>query len=301
MRKKINQTKPTATLLLLAAVVVFSTVFLAGCGSTDDGQISKELPILKAGYSQYPYPPLHYSDSNGELVGFDIDLAREAADIMNVEIEFVPINWAEGVEALESGDVDMLWGGLERASLDEHKVKFTKSYLRSNIVLLMNVDRDYAEFKDLQGLSVCALNFTAAFNYLKVYNRDVIKSQRSFTPPEYQNLMDSLSSGEFDCMITDTSFASFFLKEHRGETYKMSDTVMGSNYAVAVRIDDTELFDQLQAALDELEADGTIDSLSEKWVELGPYQPVESDETDEPDDEGQAGDEAGDEADEPVE
>jgi len=220
---------------------------------------------LKAGYSKYPYPPIHYIDNNGELIGFDIDLARAAGEIMNATIEFVPIDWSDRAELLESDEIDMLWGGLERATLDERKVKFTKSYLRSNIVLLMNDDRDYAKFEDLQGLDVCALNFTPAFYYLQVYNRDVIKSRRSYTPPNYSELFGKIASGDYDCMITDTSFASFYQRAS-GTQYKISDVVLASNYAVAVKIENTKLFDSLQNALDQLEADGTIADLRDKWI-----------------------------------
>lgn len=251
-------------ILCILAVIIIGALFVLFGPLAD--KINADKPMqLKIGQSKFDYPPMHYYD-NGELVGFDIDLANAAAELMNAEIEFVPIDWSASTDALESGEVDVLWGGLERASLDESKVKFTKSYLSANIVLLMPEDRNYAQFSDLQGLQVCALNFTPAFSYLKAYNRDVIKSKRSFTPPEYQELMDSLSSGEFDCMIADENFASFFLKANSGEVYNISNIILGASYAAAVRIDDTKLFDLLQAALDELQANGTIDKLKGKWI-----------------------------------
>ncbi|MCL1809998.1 MAG: ABC transporter substrate-binding protein [Clostridiales bacterium] len=281
MSNNTKQKKTTTMLLCMIAAIVIAAVFLFSCEAPQDNQNGTP-SVIKVGYSKYPYPPLHYTGGNGELVGFDIELAHEAAGIMDAEIEFVPINWSENLEALESGEVDMLWGGLERASLDEGIVKFTKSYLRSDIVLLMTEDRDYTEWSDLQGLNVCALNFTPAFHYLQVYSRDVIKSKRSFTPPEYQSLMNSLSSGEFDCMIADTSFVSFFLKENSSETYKVN-TVFGSNYAVGLSVANTELFEKLQAALDELEADGTIDRLKTKWIGLEVYQQTDQQENQEVD------------------
>jgi len=257
--------KTRIIIVCIVTVVVIATCFFLFFNPFSN-LFSSNKPIqIKVGHSMFDYPPLHYRDSS-MLVGFDIELAEAVANIINAEIEFVPIDWSNSMEILEAGEVDVLWGGLERASLDESRVRFTRSYLSSNIVLLMPADRDYSEFADLEGLNVCALNFTPAFNYLQVYNRDVIKSSRSFTPPEYQSLMGSLSSGEFDCMITDTSFASFFLRMNPGGAFRMSDTVLGSNYAVGVRVGDTELFDLIQGALDELQADGTIDSLQAKWI-----------------------------------
>ena len=226
----------------------------------------KPYKVIKIGYSRYDYPPLHSHDRNGVLEGFDIDLAREAARIMDIEIEFVPIDWASRDASLKSREVDMLWGGLEWLSYNEKVMKFTEPYLQSDIVLLMPQDRNYAAFEDLNGLEICTLNFTAAFDYVQLYNRDVIKSRRSFTPPEYGSLLDALSSGNFDCMITDTSFATFFLMSNSDETYKMSDVIFESSYAVGLRPRDKKLLERLQDALDQLQADGTIDSLKEKWI-----------------------------------
>jgi polar amino acid transport system substrate-binding protein len=250
------------------AILVPLLLMLASCGSASvpAEPADKPDPIsIKVGHSSFAYPPLHYRDKSDKLVGFDIDLATEALALMDAKPVFVPIDWAERAELLEAGEVDMLWGGLERASLDESKVKFTKSYLRSDIVLVMGNESDFAKFEDLEGMNVCALNFTPAFYYLQVFNRDVIRSKRAYTPPEYQELLSALPSGSYDCVIADISFASFLLKA-MGADYKMSGTVMGSNYAVAVRIGDTELFESLQEALDKLEADGTTAQLQEKWI-----------------------------------
>jgi len=258
--------RPVALIIIIVVIIIAAAAWLFIFGPLSGVFGSKTPKSIKIGQSKFDYPPLHYADENKVLVGFDVDLANAAAEIMGVEVEFVPILWSESTEVLESGEVDMLWGGLARASLDESIVRFTKAYLRSNIVFLMLEDRDYNEPKDLQGLSVCALNFTPAFNYLQVYRSDVIKSQRSSTPTGYRELQNALSSGEFDCMITDTSFASFFLKQYGSDIYRMSDTVSVSNYAVGVRVEDTDLFEQLQSALDELQDNGTIDMLREKWI-----------------------------------
>lgn len=268
--KKLAILRPRRRLSLIVVPIIVAVLIVAGVLLYFLTPLPKLLfpgkkLQVRIGQSRFDYPPLHYYEGE-TLTGFDVELARAAAELMGAEIEFVPIDWSEALEALESGDVDILWGGLERASLDERVVKFTSPYLRSNIVLLMPEDRDYAAFEDLQNLSICALNFTPAFNYVQVYNRDIIKSRRSFTPPEYQALMNSLSSGEFDCMVTDTSFASFFLSENGDGAYKMSDTVISSNYAAGVRIGDTDLFELLQNALDELTVNGTVDRLREKWL-----------------------------------
>ena len=250
-----------AVICFLIAAVVLCYLFFWGPFAKNSSE-----PIqLRIGHSKFEYPPLHFYSDN-ELTGFDVELALAVADIINAELEFVPIDWTRRVELLESGEIDVIWGGLEQASLDANIVRFTNSYLQSSIVLLMPENRDYTALEDLHGLNVCALNYTPAFYYFQVYNRDVIKSQRSFTPPEYQSLLSAFTSGEYDVMITDTSFASFFLKSSIGESYRMSQPVLSSSNATGVRVDDTELFDLIQDALEKLQSDGTIATLRAKWI-----------------------------------
>ena len=141
--RRVRHTKNIFISTLLISVI-FVVIVSAVIGFHHFGWKGADRQVIKIGYSMYPYPPLHYYNADGELIGFDIDLAREAAILMDTEIQFVPINWSDNLELLEVGDVDLLWGGLERASLDDSIVKFTKSYLRSDIVLLMSEDRDYA-------------------------------------------------------------------------------------------------------------------------------------------------------------
>jgi polar amino acid transport system substrate-binding protein len=220
---------------------------------------------LKIGFSRYPYPPMHDYNADSDLIGFDIDLALAAAEIMDAEFVFVPINWSDKARLLASGEVDMLWGGLEVDSLDDQTILFTTSYLRSDIVLLMDKERNYNRFEDLEGLGVCALNYTPAFDCLQTYRNTLIKNRQSFTPTQYAELFRALSSGEYDCLITDVNFAAFFCAA-TGTEYKISDTVIPSSYAVAVRSDDTELLGRLQNALDRLIANGDVSVLKDKWI-----------------------------------
>ena len=256
----------TPIIIALSAVLVLALCFLVFAtnifGLNLFGSSQAEYII---GYSSFPYPPMHDTDENGRLVGLDIDIANAAAEIMGVKFTFVPISWSQREELLVSGEVDMLWGGLERATLDPATVSFTSSYLRADIILLMMPDRDYEQFQDLQGLNVCALNFTPAFDYLKVYDRDVIKSRRTFTPPYYTELRNALISEEFDVMITDINFAEFY-KNHTTTEYRCTEPLISSNYAVALRASDTKTLDRLQEALDELSSNGTITTLRTQWI-----------------------------------
>ena len=218
---------------------------------------------IRIGYSRYDYPPFHYKDGGDQPVGFDMELAISAAEKMNVKFEFVQIDWSQKEELLMSKEVDILWGGLERSTLDENKVKFTASYLQSGIVFVMKDDRNYSTWQDLQGNNICVLNFTPAYDYFQAYNRNVIQSSLVSTPPEYERLLQTIN--EHDCLIADSGFAAFFVKEI-GNSYKISSNLISISFAAATRIEDTELFKSLQEALDGLKADGTIASLKKQWI-----------------------------------
>ncbi|MCL1975690.1 MAG: transporter substrate-binding domain-containing protein [Firmicutes bacterium] len=272
--------------VLIALFFLFLCAITGACVSSDIPAVSegsdfnnssdaisieeiKDLLPIKIGYSSYPYPPLHYFEDNslGDLqaIGFDIELAETVARTINAEIEFLQIDWSKKAEMLISGEVDMLWGGLAVDSLDETKVKFTKPYLQSNIVLVMDAEDDYSSLEDLHDLNICSLEFTPAADFFNFYDASIINSRQAFITPIYKQLFTAVSLGKYDCIITDVSFASFLCRITQHD-YKISETIIESSYAVAVRVEDEELFAKLQAALDELDANGTISRIAEKWI-----------------------------------
>ena len=95
---------------------------LSGCGDAkeDSKQVGsmKYKNVLTIGFDE-SFAPMGFRDEDGEIVGFDVDLAKEVAKRMRAEVEFRPIKWDKKEEEITSGNIDMIWNGLD--IIDDYK------------------------------------------------------------------------------------------------------------------------------------------------------------------------------------
>ena len=83
------------------------------------------------------FPPMGFRDEKNELVGFDIDMAREAAKRMGVEAEFKPIDWSAKEAELSGKRVDALWNGLTITEERKAKIGFTAPYMENHQIIVV--------------------------------------------------------------------------------------------------------------------------------------------------------------------
>ena len=115
--------------LALMVLLCFSTLLLlAGCGTgsqksaeaDDSWQRIKEQGYFVVGLDD-AFPPMGFrEEGTNEIVGFDIDLAKEAARRMGVEVKFQPVVWDTVIETLNMGDIDAIWNG---CTITEERLK----------------------------------------------------------------------------------------------------------------------------------------------------------------------------------
>ena len=122
-----------------------------------------------------------FRDENNEIVGFDIDLAKAAAEKMGVTAEFQPIDWKTKESELSSGRIDLIWNGYTITDERKEKVLFTKPYLKNAQVVVTLADSDLAKLDDLEGKEVGLQSLSSASDALNSHPvKDKIKPLQSF-------------------------------------------------------------------------------------------------------------------------
>ena len=132
--------------LVFCLAVVFGAMMVAGCG----GQQSSSSSSSSAGDNSKPiiiglddsYPPMGFKDDNNEIVGFDVDLAKEAAKRLNRPVEFKPIDWSSKEAELKSGRVDVLWNGLDITEDRKQNMLFSEPYMKNRQVIFVPENSD---------------------------------------------------------------------------------------------------------------------------------------------------------------
>src|SRR3954471_9349136 len=148
-------------------IFIIASVFtlLVGCSSSNTSSESTEKDDLIIGIDD-KFAPMGFRDENNEIVGFDIDLAKAAAEKMGVTAQFQPIDWKTKESELSSGRIDLIWNGYTITDERKEKVLFTKPYLKNAQVVVTLSDSDLTKLDDLEGKVVGLQSLSSASDAL---------------------------------------------------------------------------------------------------------------------------------------
>jgi polar amino acid transport system substrate-binding protein len=133
---------------LVSAIVLVSVFLLSLAAGTSAGEIQRKLAaesaiediakrgVIKAGMDVFV--PWAMKDKKGELIGFEIDIAKKLAEDMGVKVEFVPTKWSGIIPALITGKFDVLIGGMTITTQRNLKINFTQPYYYTEQALMGN-------------------------------------------------------------------------------------------------------------------------------------------------------------------
>lgn len=249
--------------MILAILTLFVTsTVLAACGQSDASSGSGK-DTLVIGIDD-KFAPMGFRDEQNEIVGFDIDLAKAAAEKMGVDVKFQPIDWKTKESELSSGRIDLIWNGYTITDERKEKVLFTKPYLANAQVVATLADSDIQSLEDLKGKTVGLQSLSSASDALSA--NPISKDIKSIS--EYADnvlALSDLKSGRVDAVIIDEVVIDYYMSKE-GEAFKVLDESLApEEYGVGVAKNNEDLLNDLQAALYEMNEDGTAGKISEKW------------------------------------
>ncbi len=258
--------KRTLTLVLIGLVA--GAFLVTGCAAKNTGDNSlkavKERGQFVLGLDD-AFPPMGFRDANNEIVGYDIDLAKEATKRLGLKLVLQPIDWNAKEQELNTGKIDCIWNGFTMTSEREQAMAFTKPYLNNAQVVVVRKDSGYAKLADLAGKSVgiqagsSAVGALEAAKDFRASLKGVVEFKDNLTA-----LMDLEVKG-VEAVVMDLMVASDNINRS-GKPYAILDEALApENYGVGFRKGDIALRDAFQKTLEEMAADGTIAQISTKW------------------------------------
>lgn len=209
------------------------------------------------------YPPMGFKE-NGEVTGFDIDIAKEVAERLGVEAEFVYIDWDAKVLELNGKNIDMIWNGLTITADREKEILFSKPYFDNRIVIISLKDAGIDKIADLSAMKVgvelqssgqAAVEGNAVFASI-----DELVKYTTIT----EAILD-LKAGGIDAIVADEIFARYAVSKEADQYQVATEVFNSENYGIGFRLEDVALRDKVDAIIDEMAADGTATEISMKW------------------------------------
>ncbi|WP_129728329.1 MULTISPECIES: amino acid ABC transporter substrate-binding protein [Bacillaceae] len=251
--------KQLATIILVIAAVF---TVIAGCSKSPE-TAEKTNNTLVIGIDD-KFAPMGFRDENNEIVGFDIDYAKAAAEKMGKEVKFQPIDWQTKEAELSSGRIDLIWNGYTITDARKKKVLFTKPYLKNAQVVVTLADSKITKLADLEGKVVGLQSLSSASDAL---NADPIKSKIKTVTEFADNVsaLNDLKSGRLDAVIIDEIVIDYYMTKEKSTFKVLDESLAPEEYGIGVKKGNEELLKQLQTALDKLNEDGTAAEISKKW------------------------------------
>lgn len=211
------------------------------------------------------FPPMGFRDEKNELVGFDIDMAKEAAKRLGVEVEFKPIDWSAKEAELSGKRVDALWNGLTITEERKQNILFTAPYMENHQIIVVPAGSAIKAKADLAGKVVGAQEGSSAVDAIKK-EEAVFKSFKELKTfgDNVTALMD-LSTGRLEAVVVDEVVGRYYVAKKPDQYAVLDDNFGTEEYGVGVRKDDTELHGKLDKALADMKQDGSAAKIAEQW------------------------------------
>lgn len=252
--------KANKKMIMMSLVMALVLTVLAGCSGSGAG---KEDNTLVIGIDD-KFAPMGFRDENNEIVGFDIDYAKAAAEKMGMEATFQPIDWSAKESELNSGRIDLIWNGYTITEERKGKVLFTKPYLKNSQVVVTLADSQITQLSDLAGKTVGLQALSSAADALDAAPiKSEIKTISEF--PDNVLALTDLKTKRLDAVVIDEVVARYYMAKEEGTFKLLDESLAPEEYGIGVKKGNEELLNKLQKALDELNQDGTASEISKKW------------------------------------
>ncbi len=210
------------------------------------------------------FPPMEFVDK-GQRTGFDIDIMNALAKTMGKQVQWTDIDFKGLIPGLVTHRFDAAISGIyisgiyitpERAQV----VDFTQSYFAGGLSALVKTDSPIKTLADLNGKKVTVQVGTKSVNFL----RDNYPQVQRVEVKKNQEMFDLVGIGRADAAVTGKP-AAFQLARTRPGFRVLDKELTTEAYGIAVRKDQPQLRDQMNAALAKIKADGTYDAIVQKW------------------------------------
>lgn len=251
----------------LIGIILIFFVFVTGCAKKPEKNALEKIierDMLIVGVKTDTKPLGFIDPKTGRNAGYDIDIAKYVAkDILGSEykIKYVSVTPGSKIEAITSGEVDMVIAAMTVTPQRQYFIDFSEPYYFAGQTALVKEDSQIRSFTDLKKkTTIVLLSSTAEDNI-----RKIIPAAKIIGYKTYKEAFDAFINGKADAISTDDVILSGFLAENKG--YRMLRTKISQEpYAIAIKqYDDKVLKKRLDAVVLSMKRDGTINRLNEKW------------------------------------
>lgn len=254
----------------LFAVLLAATMLLAmvACGNKNNDPTPEPTPEpeTKTLYmaTEGTFPPYEYYDGD-QLVGIDVEVAGAIAEKLGMKLEVVDIAFDSIVSGVQAGKYDMGMAGMTVNAERLEKVNFTDSYSTGIQVVVVKEGGKVQSLDDMgaDGVVIGTQSGTTGF----LYASDDFGDEKVKGFAKTTDAIEALKNGQVDCVMLDNEPAKALVAANPDAGLSILDTAYAvEDYAIAINKDNSDLLAQINTALADLKADGTLQGIIDKYI-----------------------------------
>lgn len=228
-------------------------IVMVGCGKKDDNKL---VMVTDAGFAPYEYY------ENGEIVGVDVDIAKEIAKELGKELVIKDIAFDSIINEVRTGKADIGAAGISYSDERAKKVDFSINYSVSKQVVIVKNDSFINSINDINDKKIAVQLGSVADTYVteNYKNAEIVRQKK------YLAAIEDLKVGKVDLVVMDELPAKEIIEKNSG--IKILDGELTSDsYGMIVKKGNTELLETVNKVLNRLSSDGSIDEFIIKHTE----------------------------------
>ncbi|MDO5628859.1 MAG: transporter substrate-binding domain-containing protein [Mobilicoccus sp.] len=266
----------------LIALAAAATLTLAGCGGNGSGnggtggatgEGESDLAVVNAGKltmcTHMSYPPFEFTDENGDVVGFDVDMARLVAEELgldtDIEVVDTPFEQITSGVVFQAGQCDIALAGTTITDERANSVYFSDPYFDATQALMVPAGSDVTDLSDLQGRTLGVQTDTTGQIYAQQYaDRD---GYEMVVFDDLPTSLNAVMAGRVDAVINDNGVLFDFARQNPS-TQVVNEFDTGEQYGMAAQKNDdkgTKIIDAANAAIADSKDDGRYDEIYQRW------------------------------------
>lgn len=257
-------------LILFAAIL--GMFLMSVTGYSKDNSLEK---ILKKGELVIglddTFAPMGFRDEKGEIVGFDIDLAREVGKRLGVEVKFLPCDWDGIILSLNSKKIDVVWNGMTITEKRKEQIIFSEPYFQGEQIIVTTGDSKLEKLQDLKGKTIGLQS--GSTSYFAIEKSPIFKELKGikYYPENVSALMD-LKAGRIDGVVLDSMVGNYYVTKENNKSGKILYKTLveslgteGFGTGVGIRKEDLSLKEAIDRELENMRQDGSFEAIYKKW------------------------------------
>ncbi|CAJ1191695.1 amino acid ABC transporter substrate-binding protein [Companilactobacillus crustorum] len=216
------------------------------------------------------FVPMGFREKNGQLVGYDIDLAKAVFKQYGIKADFQPIDWNMKETELRNRTIDLIWNGYTITPARKKQLMFSRPYMANRQVLVTKTKENITSFKGMQGKTLGAQTSSSGASLLNEHPtmlKDYIKGKTPVLYDSFNNALMDLDDGRIQGLLIDSVYAGYYISKEKDPTsYRITRGGFdGEDFAAGMRKGDKTLKSKIDQGLQHLANTGELQRINRKW------------------------------------